>query len=247
MPDKLEAAGVDVLRRLIEREVKAFEALCTDAQIKHEEVVAASYALCTAVDEAAHNTEWGGAEDGAAGAWAAQPLSMQFHGDTQGGNKFFVLASRLAVHPQEHIDLLELLHQILGLGFEGRFAHEANGRRRLETIRQRLFKLVAATRGDVPETLSPHWRGAAAGTFRVMTDIPVWMTVAVLSLGLLGQFTWYKYQLVQLTAEVVEHIAEIGRMQPPEVLGNADQPPSVASVAPSDAATSRSTAVATER
>jgi type VI secretion system protein ImpK len=215
MPAQLDADSVAVLHRLLEREVTTFQALCNDAKIKHEHVVAASYALCTALDEAANSTAWGGGRDGDAGVWAVRQLAAQFHGDTKGGDKFFLLVGRLAASPQEHTDLLELMYQILGLGFEGRFSTETNGRRQLETIRHRLLTLLASARGDVPNELSPHWKGAGAGKFRLLRSIPVWVTVALLALALLGLFAWYKYQLLHTSEDVQQRIAAIGQMRPP--------------------------------
>ncbi len=209
---------IKVFNRLLEREVITFQSLCNSAQIKHEHVVAASYSLCTAIDEAANSTSWGGASVGeGAGAWAGQQLAAKFHGDTKGGDKFFLLVGRLASSPQEHTDLLELMYMILGLGFEGRFSTGGgpNARRQLETIRNRLLTLLASARGDVPSDLSPHWKGVGAGKFRLLRSVPVWVTVTLLTLGLVGLFSWYKYQL-RLTSDVVEaRIRAIGAMQPP--------------------------------
>lgn len=215
MPAALESDGVALFHQLLEREVAAFQSICTTAQVRHEHVVAASYALCTALDEAANSTPWGGGQGGEAGIWAGQQLAAKFHGDTKGGDKFFLLVGRLAASPQEHVDLLEVLYQILGLGFEGRFSTAANGRRQLETVRHRLFSLLGNARGDVPSDLSPHWKGVGAGKFRLLRSVPVWVTGSVLTLILFGLFAWYKYQLLQSSADLQQRIAAIGRLRPP--------------------------------
>lgn len=215
MPAALESDGVALFHQLLEREVAAFQSICTTAQVRHEHVVAASYALCTALDEAANSTPWGGGQGGEAGIWAGQQLAAKFHGDTKGGDKFFLLVGRLAASPQEHVDLLEVLYQILGLGFEGRFSTAAHGRRQLETVRHRLFSLLGNARGDVPSDLSPHWKGVGAGKFRLLRSVPVWVTGSVLTLILFGLFAWYKYQLLQSSADLQQRIAAIGRLRPP--------------------------------
>lgn len=217
MPAALGNEGVTILHRLLEREVASFQSLCSSAQIRHEHVVAASYSLCTALDESANSTEWGGGRNGEAGIWAGQQLAAKFHGDTRGGDKFFLLVGRLAASPQEHVDLLELMYQVLGLGFEGRFSTAANGRRQLETVRHRLFTLLATARGDVPHDLSPHWRGVGAGKFRLLRSVPVWVTASLLALVLCGLFAWYKYQLLRMSVDVEQRIAAIAQMRPPPV------------------------------
>ncbi|MDI3383523.1 type VI secretion system protein TssL, long form [Xenophilus aerolatus] len=218
MSPTLDSEGVEPLRRLLEREVLTFQALCSDAAIRHEHVVAASYALCTALDEAANSTEWGGTKaEGQAGVWASQQLAAQFHGDIKGGDKFFLLVGRLAASPQEHIDLLELMYYVLGLGFRGRYSTATNGHQQLEAIRRRLLTLLNSARGDVPRELSPHWRGEGAGKFRLLRSVPVWVTASLLSLAALGLFAWYKFQLGQMSTDVEQRIAAIGRMHPPPV------------------------------
>lgn len=215
MPAELRPDLVSVLHRLLEREVVTFQSLCSNAQIKHEHVIAASYSLCTALDEAANSTKWGGGHGGDAGIWAVQQLAAQFHGDTKGGDKFFLLVGRLAASPQEHTDLLEVMFQILGLGFEGRFSTATNGRRQLETIRHRLLTLLTSARGDVPNDLSPHWRGVGAGKFKLLRSVPVWVTASVLALAVLGLFAWYKYQLLHAGTDVEQRIEAIGKLRPP--------------------------------
>lgn len=215
MPADLGPEGIAVLHRLLEREVANFQSICNSAHIKHEHVVAASYALCTAIDEAANSTRWGGGREGSVGIWAGQQLAAHFHGDTKGGDKFFLLVGRLAANPQEHTDLLELMYQILGLGFEGRFSTGNQARRQLETIRHRLLTLLASARGDVPRDLSPHWKGGATGKFRLLRSVPVWVTGALLSLVLLGLFSWYSYLLQTTRIGVEERIRAIGALQPP--------------------------------
>lgn len=215
MPKELSADRVEVLHRLLVREVTTFQMVCSNAQIRNEHVVAASYALCTAIDEAANRTAWGGGVGGSTGVWAKQQLAQKFHDDHKGGEKVFLLIGRLAASPQEHIDLLDLLFFILALGFEGRYHSPTNGPRQLETIRHRLYDIVMRARGDVPRALSPHWKGVGAGKFRLLRTVPVWVTVSLLSLGLLGQYAWYKYQLVHSSTEVEASIRAIGALRPP--------------------------------
>ncbi len=227
MPETLEPEGVDLLRKLLEREVASFQALCSDARIRHEHAVAASYALCTALDEAASSTAWGGAVTSHAGVWAADPLADQFHGDTKGGDKFFLLIGRLAASPQDHADLLELMYQLLGLGFEGRFSTPGNGPRQLETIRQRLYSQLTATRGEVPQALSPHWRGEAAGQLSLLRRIPVWLTAMAACAAAMGLFAWYRYQLEHRIQAVEQRISSVRVAE-----GEAAAQPGVPAVAP---------------
>jgi len=216
LPKQLRPDLVPVLNRMLEREVTAFQSLCHAAKIRHEHVVAASYALCTALDEAAQAQSWGGPQGhGDAGPWANQQLAQRFHGDHHGGEKVFLLIGRLAANPQEHIDLLELIYLILGLGFEGRYRRLVNGRRELETIQHRLLAMLAVSRGEVRSDLAPHWQSAGSGKFRMLRSVPVWVSASVLGLASLGLFGWYKYQLGHTGAQLAQQLTDIGRLRAP--------------------------------
>lgn len=218
LPRSMEPRGVLLLSRLIEREVQVFQTLCTAAQIRHEHLVAASYALCTALDEAATSTAWGGG-DGAeqVGVWSSHQLAMRFHGDNRGGDKVFLLIGKLAAGPQQHMDLIEVVHAILCLGFEGRYGAglASDGRRQLETIRRRLFLLLSAARGEVPARLSPHVQAAAKGRFQPLHIVPLRGVCALLLLVLAGLFASYKIQLGRRSIEVQALLSALGTLQAP--------------------------------
>jgi len=229
MPARLSPAGQQLLRTALDREVLRFHNLCTDAAIRHEHGVAASYALCTALDEAAASTQWGGGKH-AVGPWSTDQLAVRFHGDNKGGDKVFLLLGRLAASPQSHIDLIEVFHAVLGLGFEGRYGvgNSSEGRRQLEALRHRLFILLATARGEVPIPLSPGHRGAAGGSssrfffgaigsFGPLRTVPLGWTCALYLLLLAGMFAWYRVQLDARLDRVRTGIAAIGALQPSRV------------------------------
>lgn len=215
MPTALDPAEVTLLHRVLEREVRTFESLCGNAMVHREHVLAASYALCTALDEAASNTVWGGGQGSDTGVWASKQLAAQFHGDTKGGDKIFLLIGRVASRPQEYIDLIEVLFTILALGFEGRYRNAPRGQHELDTIRHQLYTLLAAAHGDVPRELSPHWRGVGAKPLDRLFAVPVWVIACLAGLVLLAMFAWYKYRLTVMTDDVVRQIHAIGQLRRP--------------------------------
>jgi type VI secretion system protein ImpK len=217
MPKELnDAASTNTLYELLVQEVSAFTQICSKANIRREHAVTASFCLTTALDEAANSSQWGGARDiRQVGLWAGRQLASRFHGDVQGGKKFFLLVGRLSAHAEEHLDLLEVMYYILGLGFEGQYSAIANGPRELEAIRHRLFTLLSSTRGSVPRELSLHWRGVTPGRNKFWRDIPVWMSVCLCGLAVFSLFAWYKYHLLEQSAIVQDQIAALGKLTPP--------------------------------
>jgi type VI secretion system protein ImpK len=211
MPASLESlAAVASLRSLLVREVTAFQKVCDKANLPWKHVAAVRYALCTALDETANRTRWGGG-----GVWAARSLLITFEGEVDGGEKFFLLIGRMAADPQEYVDVLEVMYRILGLGFEGRYSVVVDGRRHLEQIRQRLLTLISGARDTMRLELSPHWRGEEPGKMRLLKSVPVWATAAVAALIVFALFAWYKYQLLFVSNPLEAKIRAIG--QPPKV------------------------------
>lgn len=211
MQEVLDPERIDVLHRLLSREVESFQSVCNSAQIRHEHVVGASYALCTALDERAHSTRWGAAaRNHGAGVWAGRQLAVVFHDDARGGDKVFLLIGRLVAAPDEHIDLIEVLYFVLGLGFEGRYGAAANGRRQIETVRHRLHALLVASRAEVPHALSPRSPGASGMRSRGLRLPPPWLTGLAVVLVLLLVLGVCKYRLLQLEADAIRRISAIG-------------------------------------
>lgn len=150
---KSDGPSLDALQHVLLREVVSFRSVCRDAGFLHEHIVAASYMLCTALDEAANNSAWGKSEKSLADTWVCG-LAPHFHKNSEGGVGVFRVLGFLVNKPREHMDLLELMLLILALGFEGLYRSACNGRRVLNDIRMRVFSLVYFGRGGAP---SPRW------------------------------------------------------------------------------------------
>ncbi|MBY4724791.1 MULTISPECIES: type VI secretion system protein TssL, long form [Burkholderia] len=220
MPGTFESKdAIVLLRRLLMEEVRVFERLCEQANIRRDHMIGASYCLCTALDEAVAQSAWG-KEGSSAIEWMTDGLAITFHGDIKGGDKVYLLIGRLLEDPHEHRDLLEVIYRVLSFSFLGRYRGVTDGKRKHDAVRQRLYNVIASQRDPVPLTLSPHWRSTAKGKRLSFTDFPVWITVTVLSVALIGLFGWFRYELFSRSADVQKQIADIARMTPPPV-----QPP----------------------
>jgi type VI secretion system protein ImpK len=170
---------VSSLHRQVFMEIHAFENYARSAGANAEDVLAARYVLCTALDEAVLNTPWGAQSE-----WATQTLLISFHREAFGGQKFFQILERIVGDPQRYINLMELMYACLALGFEGRYRLEERGASRLVEVQQDLYQRIRAVRGAAEGELSPHWRGVAEARNRVTRYVPLWI-VALAALAVL--------------------------------------------------------------
>jgi type VI secretion system protein ImpK len=153
MPGKSDVPSREPLHHVLLREVVSFQSVCQDARLDEMHAVAASYMLCTALDEAANNSPGGKTNNASPDTWVGD-LAPHFHKDSNGGVGVFRMLGFLVKKPPEHMDLLELTLLVLALGFEGPYLSARNGRRVLNDIRMRVFSLVYHGRGGAP---SPRW------------------------------------------------------------------------------------------
>ena len=209
------------LRQKLIDEIRRFEVRCQQAGLAYEVIVGARYCLCTALDEAAALTPWGGG-----GIWSGSGLLVTFHNETWGGEKFFQLLARLSQNPREHINLLELINYCLLLGFEGRYRVMDNGRTQLETIKQRLRQMIYGVRGAYAPPLSPHGEDRPVLRKLWRPVVPLWACAALAGFLACLFYIILNWRLGDATSPV---LAKIYQTQLPEaaVAQPAEKPPAV--------------------
>ena len=192
------------LRDYLVEQVQLFERRAREVPLPQETVIGARYALCTALDETAAKTPWGGG-----GAWSRHSLLVTFHNETWGGEKFFQVLARLVQDPKKHIDLIEMMAVCIALGFEGRFGVVDNGRTQLETLRRRLVEIIAGVRGELQRALSIHWQGAQSDSRTAWGFLPLWITAGATMLVLVGIYFLYSFLLANKSSDVFSSITGI--------------------------------------
>ena len=196
------------LRDYLVEQVQLFERRARESLVPPETVIAARYALCTALDETAAKTPWGGG-----GQWSRHSLLVTFHNETWGGEKFYQVLARLVQDPKKHIDLIELMAVCIALGFEGRFGVVDNGRSQLDTLRRRLVEIMDGARGEYSKALSLNWRGAVADGKSKWGFMPLWITVGSVLALLTGIFFLYYFLISDKSSPV---FSAINSIRPPK-------------------------------
>ena len=192
------------LRDHLASEIRAFEVRAQRAGISPEQIGAARYCLCTALDEAAASTPWGSAAN-----WAANSLLVEFHNETWGGEKFFQVLERAAKQPREHLLLLELLYYCLALGFEGRYRVLDHGHAQLDALRRETAATLRSVRGEFDPALSPHWRDAIASKDPRRAVVPLWACAAFATVVSFGVFFALSLSLAGRSDQAFSMIARL--------------------------------------
>lgn len=209
MPEQVkDNSQVEVLKQTLTSEINLFTVICEEVDIPWKKMTIVRYCLCTALDEAAHASAWG-----ISAGWARSNLLNHFEGDNDGGNKFFLLAGRLSMHPHEYADVLDIMLRILALGFEGRYSIIEDGDRQLLKIRQRLLALILNNQEKIAAELSPQ--GLPTGdrkSKKRRLSIPVRATLLLTMLFTAGTFIWCKYHLCERVDALTTQIDALTRI-----------------------------------
>lgn len=193
------------LREQVIAQVRQFESNAQAAGIAAQTITAARYVLCSTLDESVMNTPWGQQS-----GWAAKTLLVVFHGESYGGEKFFIILDRLCADFSRHIDLIELMYICLTLGFGGRYQIEADGRAKLADIQEELYRRIKSQRPPAAEELAPHWKGLEDRRNPLVRYVPLWVIVAAGACLLLGAFLYFYTRLNELSSPVSAQVAQIG-------------------------------------
>ncbi len=168
------------LRERAVRALRSFEAEARAAEVSPDEIRAAHYGLCAAIDDVAMATPWGQQS-----GWSAHSLVSTFHQEVKAGDRFFDLLAGMQKDPGRYRQALEVAYLCLALGLQGRYRLSPRGAAELDRIREGLYQLLVQLRGPYERELSPHWRGVDAPHRRAGRSVPSWVAGA-LALAILG-------------------------------------------------------------
>lgn len=150
--------------------------------IASEDVYAAKYAFCAAVDEAILSSKCAFRE-----SWERNPLQLALFGDHLAGENFFTRLELLRSQGASRLQALEVSYFCLLLGFEGKYRLE--GTEKLGYLTARLGDEIIYLKGR-RTGFAPHWPPPDRFSHALRRTVPLWATALVLAVvGLIGFFT----------------------------------------------------------
>ncbi|ONG42665.1 hypothetical protein BKE38_29205, partial [Pseudoroseomonas deserti] len=213
-------ADPEALRQGAIRALRQFEAEARSGDTSPDQLRAAHYALCAALDDVALATPWGPPSH-----WGAQSLVSSFHQEVRSGERFFDLLSGMQRDPGRYRHALEVAYLTLALGMQGRYRLARGGGMELDRIREGLYQLLAQLRGPFERELSPHWRGVTAPHSPARRSVPAWVALPV-ALALLGfGYLFLSFDLNARSDDLFARLAGLPPGKPPEIARSAPPVP----------------------
>ncbi|MES0871396.1 MULTISPECIES: type IVB secretion system protein IcmH/DotU [unclassified Pseudovibrio] len=204
IPEVSENNKLDYLHKDVRAEIESLELELQREGFDRATILAHRYCLCSAIDEAVMCSPWGQNSD-----WSERSLLALFHSETWGGEKFFIVLSRLMRDPVRYIELIEFLYVLLGLGFEGKYRVMHNGKLQLEEIMRDVRHIIRQERGEGTSELGQSENKIIEKAHVVHWHTPVslvWISLFILCALTYVGFYW---QIDQYTDGVVTQLREM--------------------------------------
>lgn len=174
--------------------------------ISADDVTAAKYAFCSAVDEIILRSTFEVRE-----AWETRPLQLRVFGDQLAGEHFFHRLEDLRAKGQVHVEALEVFHMCLLLGFQGRYA--LDGRDKLDYLVARLGDEIARMRGRT-RGFAPHAERPDQVVNRLQSDLSLWVLGAVFMVAGLGAYLGFRTALSNETGTQLAAYNDLVKLPP---------------------------------
>lgn len=171
-----------------------------------EDVYLSKYAFCALVDEVVLQSQFSVRD-----TWERQPLQLQFFGEQLAGENFFTRLEDLRRQGAARLQVLEVFHMCLLLGFKGKYLIE--GLEKLNYLTARLGDEIAQWRGRHNE-LSPHWAAPDRIAHTLRHEVPLWAIGSVFALLALGAFIGLNWHLSRSTTQDLAAYEDVIKMPP---------------------------------
>ncbi|WP_334159378.1 type IVB secretion system protein IcmH/DotU [Oryzomicrobium sp.] len=157
----------------IDRFLAQFESNARNFGKSPDAIADAKFAFCALLDEIVFASDFAIRDD-----WELSPLQLRLFGQHLAGEVFFDKLETLRLDPAAHVEILEVFHTCLLLGFQGKYLIE--GTERLNYLVARLGQEITHARGGKAE-FAPHWRLPFKFQEFVRHELPIWLYYALLA------------------------------------------------------------------
>ena len=199
-------SDADVFRDRVKQFLSAFERQASKLNASADAIYACKYAFCATLDECILMSQFK-AKD----AWQRMPLQVQYFGDQLAGEQFFSKLETLRQLGAQHVQVLEVFHMCLLLGFQGKYLME--GSEKLSYLTSRLGDEIAQLKGK-RATFSPHWQAPDRVVHQLKHDVPLWVIASALLALSLTSYLGLKMQLASYARDTLATPHDVVQLSP---------------------------------
>ncbi|PPE70398.1 DotU family type IV/VI secretion system protein [Caldimonas thermodepolymerans] len=206
LKNKHAPADADTFRDKVKTFLREFEREADRLHVAAEDIYLSKYAFCALVDETVLTSSFRIRE-----AWERQPLQVQFFGDQLAGENFFQRLEELRRHGAARVQVLEVFHMCLLLGFQGKYLLE--GTEKLNYLTARLGDEIAHLKGR-RAAFAPHWAPPDRISHALKNEVPLWVMGGVFALLGLAAFLGLRWSLDHSTRSQLAGYQQLVRLPP---------------------------------
>ncbi len=188
-------ASVDTFFKALERDARS-------ANYSVEQVKDTQYALCAFLDESVLRS----GDNELRRHFELQPLQFRYFGVHLAGEGFFEKIDALRGDVKQNLDVLEVYHLCLALGFEGKFS--LGQKDQLRYLANTLGQDIARFR-KTPKALSPDWALPDQVSQMLRHEVPLWLYLALIALVCAGVYLTLDWLLAKDVAALSEQISQL--------------------------------------
>ena len=193
----------DIYYQTIE-EIKTIELELAESNYESAVIMAYRYILCAFLDEAVMSTSWGSSS-----IWAEQSMLSRFHDETWGGEKVFLILTKLESDPKRYEDLLAFILNCLILGFEGKYRVIESGFIERERIIHKLHEALILIKNGEVEPLSSATDHVIQSKYKLTRQLPIWSVFLTFLIISSGVFIGYSYLLHSKSIDVLSQLNKL--------------------------------------
>ena len=201
-------AGSESFRDHIRNFLNEFERGTVALKAPAEDVYLAKFAFCALVDETMLMTPSEARED-----WERRPLQLELFGEQLAGERFFEHLEKLRSGSPPRVQVLEVFHMCLLLGFQGQYVIE--GTEKLSFLTGRLGDEIAHIKGK-RASFAPHWLAPDRVSNALRNEVPLWVIGSVFACLALFAFLGVRWGLERQTEADLSAYSQIINL-PPQV------------------------------
>lgn len=180
LKNRYTPGDAEQFRTQVRRLLDNFERSARLLHASPDDIHAAKYAFCAAVDETILSSSMSIRD-----AWECAPLQLTLFGDQLAGQNFYVKLKEVRHRGDASVQALEVFYMCLLTGFQGKYM--LDGKEKLNYLIATLDKEIAHLKGKRAQ-FAPHAKAPDHIKHLVKADIPMWIIGA--ALALLGIVTY---------------------------------------------------------